>query len=1013
MPGVGRFNHVIVYVPASGSDRELWIDATAQYSQVGTLPWMDYGRWALVVDKTTDALKRIPEITAAQNVFRETREFTLAEYGMATIVETDDEIGPAEADFRYFFSSDSKQVREHAESYVKSMYLADSLTSLEHSDLSDLEKPASIKFVATGKRGNTDLAHAIIAIRLEGLYNPLPKYFVTKEDEESTHKEDADKPPRTVDWRLTPFTTEWRYKVTAPPGFKLRALPSDQNEKIDSLGFTHKYSTNPEGTIVEAVFRLENTNTRITVQQARDLRDAVVKARNADPLFITFDSIGYALLSAGKIKEGLAACRQLAAQHPKEALHKVQMAQALLAAGLGEQARSVAREATALEPSSALAFSTLGLVLKCDLIGRQFKKGMDLDGAIAAYRQAIALDPKDKEARANLAILLEFDGDGIRYSVHARLKDAVAEYGELKKLDEESSHRYEDNVLFDLWYAHDAQGVLDYAATLPSTDIRKGLTLAAIALQKGVDSALKKSLEITTDEQERSKALATAGMVLVRIRKYAEGAALFAEGAHGQSDESELMRKAALFSKTRPYEQIKIDPADPRSAVQQLFAGILSGRLTMEERKSLVYADPQFIDEAREKKAFQQTMSMVNTQFANVGFPTLTLADMALSNMHYTTEGDDSVGYKIIIESPGAPPQDTYVVRDGGHYKVAAYSFAGPASPQDLAPLALQAVEKNNLVAARTWLDRARDKVPMSGGDDPLAGQPFPYFWMKGQGGDAAAIRTAALVLLRSEDLKGPYYSALEHARRDPKTDRERNNQLTMALAYADAAQQRWAEMLPLAQGLVKSLPTSERAFELAAMAYAGLKRFDDWDKLVQARRQEHPNDLTYIRSAASLAAYRGDYGKSREILKTIIDKGEATESDLNDYAWSALFVPGPIDQNAIDAAQRANDLTKNASFPILHTLACLEAQAGKPGQARELLLRAMDAEHIEVPDGEVWFGFALIAEQYGVLDAAEKMYERLEKPKFESPDAAYVIAQQRIAELRKVASSPAKTAGK
>jgi tetratricopeptide (TPR) repeat protein len=125
------------------------------------------------------------------------------------------------------------------------------------------------------------------------------------------------------------------------------------------------------------------------------------------------------------------------------------------------------------------------------------------------------------------------------------------------------------------------------------------------------------------------------------------------------------------------------------------------------------------------------------------------------------------------------------------------------------------------------------------------------------------------------------------------------------------------------------------------------------------------------------------------------------------------LFVPGPIDQNAIDAAQRANDLTKNASFPILHTLACLEAQAGKPGQARELLLRAMDAEHIEVPDGEVWFGFALIAEQYGVLDAAEKMYERLEKPKFESPDAAYVIAQQRIAELRKVASSPAKTAGK
>jgi len=34
------------------------------------------------------------------------------------------------------------------------------------------------------------------------------------------------------------------------------------------------------------------------------------------------------------------------------------------------------------------------MVLKHDLIGRVLKKGMDYDGAIAAYRKAIALDPK-------------------------------------------------------------------------------------------------------------------------------------------------------------------------------------------------------------------------------------------------------------------------------------------------------------------------------------------------------------------------------------------------------------------------------------------------------------------------------------------------------------------------------------------------------------------------------------------------------------------------------------------
>ena len=42
-------------------------------------------------------------------MLRETREFTLAEYGMANIVETDTEVGPAEAEDRRFFGGDSKR----------------------------------------------------------------------------------------------------------------------------------------------------------------------------------------------------------------------------------------------------------------------------------------------------------------------------------------------------------------------------------------------------------------------------------------------------------------------------------------------------------------------------------------------------------------------------------------------------------------------------------------------------------------------------------------------------------------------------------------------------------------------------------------------------------------------------------------------------------------------------------------------------------------------------------------
>jgi transglutaminase-like putative cysteine protease len=193
-PGMGMFDHAIVYVPASGADSDLWIDATAQYSQAGMLPWMDYGRWALIVDEKTESLKKVPDITSAENVHRETREVTLAEYGIATFAETDDEIGPDEADYWEYYSRDSKQVRDDSESYVKDMYLADSLISLEHDDLSDLEKPASIRFVTKGKRGNTDLNTALVAIRVESLFDHLPKYFRTKENDEAPEAGDSEKP---------------------------------------------------------------------------------------------------------------------------------------------------------------------------------------------------------------------------------------------------------------------------------------------------------------------------------------------------------------------------------------------------------------------------------------------------------------------------------------------------------------------------------------------------------------------------------------------------------------------------------------------------------------------------------------------------------------------------------------------------------------------------------------------------------------------------------------------------
>lgn len=1008
LPGMGMFDHAIVFIPAAGDDPELWVDATAQLVQVGTLPWMDYGRWALIIADDTQSLKQIPELTADQNVHREQREFTLAEYGSAKIVESNDEIGPEDADYREYYAGDSKEVREQSENYVKETYLADSLTSLDHGDLFDLEKPGTVKFVTTGRRGTTDLTNSLVAIRLEALFDSLPKYFKVKEEAPKANADDPEASPRTADWSITPFTTEWDYKVVAPLGFKLRALPPDKTETVGVLTFTQKYFSNGDGTVVNAVLRVRNDMTRLTVQQANDLRDAVVKARTSDPVFITFDNVANSLIAAGNIKDGLATYRRVAAQHPTEALHKVQLAHALLSAGLGEQARTVALQATQLEPKSALAFSTLANTLKYDLIGRLEKKGMDYDGAVAAYRKALTLDPKDKETRVNLALLLEFDANGIRYSEKARLKDAVAEFRELKKTDEDYAREYDDNVLYDLWYARDFQGVLDYASTLPASETRKGLIIAAIAGTLGSDAALKKSLEITTDNQERSKVLVTAGAVLVRVRKYPEGAAMFTEGARGQGNESQLMRSASIFSKAQPYETLKSDPNDPRSVIQKMFGDILSGRMTLDEFHALTFDINVGTDPREEAKQFSDAMSKMQSQLESAGLPAATLADITLSNMHYTVDGDDSIGYKVIVESPGAAAQDLYVIRDANQYKVAGVSMEGDTETGQLCLLALRELDRDNLVAARKWLDRARDRSHITGGDDPLAGAIFPHFWTKGQEANAATIRIAAVTGSPYKAVKGPYLEALKAARSASTNDMDRAR-LTLALGWVYYFQDQWSDVVPLAEELMKNFPTSLQAFGLGVDADARLGRLDDWDKLVQARRRAYPDELMYVRSASRLEIVRKQFAKSREITKTIIDKGQANEQDLNLYAWYALYLSNAVDQDAIDTAVRANDLSKNADFNILHTLACVYAEAGKTSQAREILLKAIDAAHLTEPNDAVWLALGMLAEQYGENEAAQKMFQKVQKPKFDDPGSSYQLAQQHLTLLNQVVKASAK----
>ena len=104
LPGMGLFDHAIVYVPGipglHPGDADLWIDATDQYARLGQLPINDQGRHALIARPESTALTMTPESTSRENVLLELREIRLSDNGPATVIEKTQPTGVFESHYR-------------------------------------------------------------------------------------------------------------------------------------------------------------------------------------------------------------------------------------------------------------------------------------------------------------------------------------------------------------------------------------------------------------------------------------------------------------------------------------------------------------------------------------------------------------------------------------------------------------------------------------------------------------------------------------------------------------------------------------------------------------------------------------------------------------------------------------------------------------------------------------------------------------------------------------------------
>lgn len=989
LPALDGFNHAIVYVPGQP---DLWLDPTDPDVRLGVISPANQGRFAMIARTQGPALLRTPEMTAEENRIVETREFQLAELGRAKVTETSETFGTPDRDYRGQYGDVTPdKLKESLKSYVDWTYGEAKIASITHGDSADLTKPFTLKVqLEDAQRGATARTEAVVAIFQSQLIQRLPQYLREEPKKEPADKDTAAERSRTQDFSIKePFTYEWRYRISAPPGFRLRQLPESKEEKLGPATLSMKFAADGERRVTGEL-RFTLSKRRFSAAEGFALRDAVVEFAKRKAILISFDQIGETDLASGKVREALVEFADLQKLHPNESLHALQTARALLAAGAGTAARAEANRAVVLEPKSSKAYIQLAEVLKHDLVGRSMEKGYDLDGAVRAYRKALELDPADDATHANLAILLEYNLAGERYGRGAKLEESLAEY---KKVEDklEGLGVPQNYPIALLWAGHNRE-LVDYLSKKTDNETNQMLRICGEAVLHGSKSAIEHAGEIAGGSARRT-ALTSAGQTLVKLRYYALAADLL-EAASAGAQNAAQSNQIQTLRKTRRVEDVASDGSRPEDVVRSFFVAAMrgDGEKSWNETMSSYMVDN---DSPKDLRDFLTGIASGRSQIRKIGLSSDSGADLMQSAGEFSHEGDES-GWIVHTTMPGSgvgTHQTYFVIKESGRYRV----LYGMNEFRGLARYVMKLLAAGNIEQARIWLDRARQEQPAGGGDDPLAPPLFSRVWQQDQHSDTSTMRVAAAMLLTgSEKESGEVIRILSAAH--ATTDNPAANAISATLAGAYFTNKEYRKALEIGESLLKAVPQSQLALAITLRAAYATSGKAEADRIADAHLGRFKNNVEALRAASTVALLFADTARASSIAQQIVDSGKAQTTEYNTLAWSDL-VAGKATSATLDVANQGMRLGGNGQAGLMHTLAAVEAELGKTSDARATILQRMETMGSEQPNDDDWYVFGRIAEQYGLNDEAAVMYRKLTKPEddFVVATSSYGLAQRRL----------------
>jgi tetratricopeptide (TPR) repeat protein len=928
LPGLPGYGHTIVRARVDG--RDLWIEPTEPLMRPGQLTSRHQGRRTLVIAEDTKGLIATPTARPADNVIREVRTFVAAEAGASQLTEVLHHTGVFEARERARVRYASArghhtQYDEYVESEYGGTLISETSTSVE-----DLTTPFAVtRAVKDALRVYTHREQIEVALYPSATLVALPSII-----------RNTRTAPRTCDfvWEI-PQVYEIENRIVVPTGFTLPLPAPARTRAIATAQLTETQRIDGQTLIV--TFRFDSGKLRLTAAELDKLQDAVHELRD-EVVHLNIDHAGFALSYAGKPREAIAEVERLIALHPTEAVHHEQLSAVLLHAGAGEAARREARKAVALAPSDADPLVVLGWTLTFDTVGRRYGFDWDRAGALAAFHKARKLNPRHLGAATHIADVAARNAFGRQFDDGADLRTALDAARAALALEKTDEHALSVVRLLVMVGEYDDAETL---ARTMSSATRDTWLVAATAASRGAAAASQSAGSLRSGS-DRTKLIDETAQILVRLRRYELANALIAETgtlAHRAAP------SAAMMQKVTRHDAIKAGSKDPRDAA-------LEAMLATADVDHVTHVFWNADVEQQYRRTTAQTAPLRNLTTSGV------LSDLVQSNVQLSVEGDGDAWR--VEGTVGTQRMQIYVALDHGSAKV----FGGPDAPAGVGAHVLRLLDSKRDGVARRVLDwLVKDVHPGTG-----VAANLHRVWGPGFPTDRDQIALAAGDLVANVAPE----RAIAITMRCTSTIADVELLCKQLLIGAYAATHRWADVenqVAIAKDRGAGT-TWGRGWHVRALAYLG--RFDDADRVLDDALGKNPDDRDAMALRIVVASARGQPGEAVKRGDALASRAAATADDLNLAAWTRLTEGADLDV-AIDLARRALERRGDA-YPVLNTLAAIEAERGELGLAMQDNWKAMGADAARPPRPADWYVTGRVLEQLGLVDDAVAAYKRI-----------------------------------